>query len=582
MITKLTDINLEKYTKLWAKASEDLTANSKWDTEENDPGAKDKKISSLKQYFHYIKDLAGIDEKYLMLPADEDIIDIDANTREINIRNTIFSTAGVGVQDDEIAETIFFRIDRYFDATDLAPLSILFHWKTADGEEGVTSNFCKDIESEEGKIIFGWPIATEITNHPGKVQFAVRFYKVEGGEVTYNFGTKIATLSVNPSMQFNKAMLDGNGNAKDWKQKILDRLTNSNLGELVIADNPKFVYYKFVDGGEFQNGNKVGIIAYSPDINDQGKISYQWFHISKDDIQTQITDGVALEKLNVSDVESTPTYHTGLKYYKALDDGGYGDIALDSTSFANEDKTKLFVEASTYTIPEAEDSLGEYYVTITNTVTYATKPGYVETGKIKVLGPTQPTLTQNLTKTAQLKENAIITLGVKSDTNVDKYTADSYQWYSHEYDETDDKFVAMDDKITDSIELTSAESNEKYYKVIVSRTKNNNTNTVESNICKTYNLPLMPRLSSPAEIVNEKLYTGVEYQFTGTSSDKHPGIITYKLVNANGGETSFDAPFTYTFTSTGSYTVYVYQKKEDHTSTRNYSFSVVLSEATGE
>ena len=40
-----------------------------------------------------------------------------------------FAKYGVGVQGDEIAEILYFSIDRFFDAIDLAEKEILIQWR---------------------------------------------------------------------------------------------------------------------------------------------------------------------------------------------------------------------------------------------------------------------------------------------------------------------------------------------------------------------------------------------------------------------------------------------------------------------
>ena len=71
----------------------------------------------MNEYFSQIANLAEIDLKYTILPLDEETFDIDANSRKITIPNSFKS--GVGVQGDQVAEIIYFKINRYFDATDL-------------------------------------------------------------------------------------------------------------------------------------------------------------------------------------------------------------------------------------------------------------------------------------------------------------------------------------------------------------------------------------------------------------------------------------------------------------------------------
>jgi hypothetical protein len=54
-----------------------------------------------------------------MLPLDEEPFFIDANSRVIN-PSPSFPRNVVGVRGDQVAEIIYFKINRYFDATDLA------------------------------------------------------------------------------------------------------------------------------------------------------------------------------------------------------------------------------------------------------------------------------------------------------------------------------------------------------------------------------------------------------------------------------------------------------------------------------
>ncbi len=575
MITRLTNTNLDKYTKLWEKASNDLTDKAKWDNEDAGKG----KITSIKQYFHYIKDLADIDLKYLMLPADEDIIDIDANTREINVRNSIFSTAGVGVQDDQIAETIFFRIDRYFDATDLYPLSILFHWKTADGTEGVTRNFCKDIESEEGKIIFGWPIANEITEHPGKIQFAIRFYSIDGDNVTYNFGTKIASLTVNPSIKFDQALLDQNNEGKDWSTAIKNRLTNSTLGELVIADIPEYITYLFNEGSEYFKGNQLGIIGYSPDINDKGEISYSWRlkEPGKEDEPARVLGEGEPIDISLALLRDDEPYHSGLIYYQKDSEGKEHMVSLDKTTYDGLGDTKgaYYVKGNVYTIPEdAKNILGNYFVVISNKVTYAPKVASTNTKTVTVYGPEElvfssggnlPTIPQKLTAEK-------LTLQVDVEPSKRPQAVDTYQWK---------KVLAVDEsgkptETEDLINGTNAsyifeptQENEGKYYVTITRTKNNNSVTCNSNVCQTFLPPTAPNITSPADFENETFYTNTSYHFEANNKDdneNYRGVLTYLLMGTDeetqGVKIQKNEAFDYIFTIAGTYSFQVINTKQ--------------------
>ena len=84
------------------------------------------RFTSLEQYFTRLGTLiSNVDNpiKYLMLPLDEDPLEVDANTRTITVPAN-FKKSGVGVQGDIIAETLFLRIDRFFvDLTKIADLT---------------------------------------------------------------------------------------------------------------------------------------------------------------------------------------------------------------------------------------------------------------------------------------------------------------------------------------------------------------------------------------------------------------------------------------------------------------------------
>ena len=119
-------------------------------------------ISSLNEYFQHIKELAalaigtgsrtGSDPYFLRLPLDEPYFEINANTRGITVPGELSQIAVVG---DKLAEIVFFRIDRYYDAVDLNTREIYIEWELPDGTKGISRDFLRDVQSEKDKIIFG-------------------------------------------------------------------------------------------------------------------------------------------------------------------------------------------------------------------------------------------------------------------------------------------------------------------------------------------------------------------------------------------------------------------------------------------
>lgn len=227
MITYLnnnsTEVLWNKYTilfnKVWAelKEEEKLTEKeSKLDTFQN-----------LEHYFAHMGDIVSLgDPTYLLIPLDEKPFEIDANSRAITVPSDFVKCGAV--RSDNLCEIATFRIARYYDFQDLADCEIAIQWINADGQEGLSMAFGKDVESEPGYIRFGWAITEAVTAKAGNVKLAVRFYRkdAETSKLAYvlnTLSTSIAvkdTLSVDDSAEgfvkeenvfnlFNKVVVNG-------------------------------------------------------------------------------------------------------------------------------------------------------------------------------------------------------------------------------------------------------------------------------------------------------------------------------------------------------------------------------------
>lgn len=280
MITRYTNVNSENYKILYEKATRELMAYNdenqlvkpgeigeenqplimpevispadyqsgvfyKWDeehdryiiAEETEPKEGETyyqahDITSLNEYFSYIKNLAAIDPIYTVLPLDEGTFDIDLNTREISVPEH-FAKNGISVQGDEIAEVVYFKVDRYFDTQDLAheDIKIYIQWKCAKQDEngtlieGVSVPWVVDLKTEPDHILFGWPISSKITAEAGEIQFAVRFFKFKDRKILYSLSTLTQKVKVQPSLDFN------------IRERLLDALDGSDNSNLVLDDN---------------------------------------------------------------------------------------------------------------------------------------------------------------------------------------------------------------------------------------------------------------------------------------------------------------------------------------------------------
>lgn len=148
-------------------------------------------VSEFKQRLQSIQQNSSV--VYTTLPSSEPRLIIDANSREISIPVEFDFLA---VKNDHKAETIYFEIDRYFDDNDLSEQTCVIQW-TNQGDEGISPCTEMDIDTFDGKIIFGWEITSDCTRHAGNISFSVRFYTIdEIGNFEYNFNTLPATSKV--------------------------------------------------------------------------------------------------------------------------------------------------------------------------------------------------------------------------------------------------------------------------------------------------------------------------------------------------------------------------------------------------
>ena len=149
--------------------------------------------SEFRQKLQEIQNSANV--TFTHLPSNEPRFIIDANSREINIP---FEFSFLGVIGDHKAETIYFEIDRYFDDEDLSTHTCVIQFvnknlKTLECNEGLYPVTTMDVNSIDGKIIFGWNIMNDVTQIAGDIHFSIRFYSIDSNnKFTYNFNTLTA------------------------------------------------------------------------------------------------------------------------------------------------------------------------------------------------------------------------------------------------------------------------------------------------------------------------------------------------------------------------------------------------------
>ena len=179
MIVSMNKENSDSYLELFTEAYEFLQDEGYIE----DTGKE--RFNSLAEYYSHMADFFNSGNyNYVMLPLQVEPCKIDLNNRAIEVPQSFAKCASV--QSDQLAETIIFIADRYFDYMDLSTTSIYVQWTIPENKmtgvkenKGATRIEMIDLETEPGKIKFAWPLNDKITSVPGVVKFSVRFFRVE-------------------------------------------------------------------------------------------------------------------------------------------------------------------------------------------------------------------------------------------------------------------------------------------------------------------------------------------------------------------------------------------------------------------
>lgn len=474
-------------------------------------------ITSLDEYFSYIVELNKISKRYTILPLDEEVFEIDANTRTITVPNS-FKTNGISVQGDEVAEIVYFRINRFFDAIDLALRDIYVEWKSAAKDEtgkeitGVSIPWVIDTESDPGYIIFGWALSSKITAAAGTVTFAVRFYTFDKEKeiLEYSLSTLQQTATIKPSLNFDLKNIIMDGTLiDDCDALITDRFKNSELSSgAVQAEIPEWIIdLKLPSDTLFEvdeNGAKLvyvnladvdgfKVAPITRDVQalaaDAGQLSYTW---KKYDIDTnkKLDLDFSITMVLTEDTERV----TGKLYYIQQADGAY-TLAPDSTIFDPEDENYaggIYERVSRGVI----NSIGKYLVVCTNRVKNSTATN--ETWTLVVPRPVEPEIKTNVASTGILIEETEFkhVLNVVADKTDDGTL--TYQWYKKAPDQ--EEFVPISGAVESSYQIEGGAPTEDdsatgcagdgYYMVEITNNLNTETNgdraidMIQSSTCR--------------------------------------------------------------------------------------------------
>lgn len=468
------------YAELFKKAQEVLSKYGQTNSEGNKV-TEAVTISNIDDYFGVLKALAEIEQRaesgniseyidpiFTILPATEETFNIDANSRKISIPDN-FAKYGAGVQGDEIAEILYFSIDRYFDAMDLAEMDILVQWKhSADNDlpESLSATYKKSLTLQPGKIVFGWPITKEMTERSGNIQFSVRFYRRENNTLVYNFSTLPAQVKIQSGLDFELSD-ESIALAINKNTAIYNNLRNSvpaNITYVVAAPVFEARWVQAQDSDELVPANQptydlpITLAAKAKFADsDEGEISgngisYSWYKEG---------NSTPMESTHGYKIATQGEYNNDKEIYYILNNGVYEPYYSDGNPFDDEDVENVYVRYGKF----APVVAGSYYVKATNAYTHNSSSS-TDSEKWIIPGPSDPEFTYNGTnRELVIEQEPNISIAV---TLVDGDEIKSDKWYKSE----DNILNAETDTLLVNTGDTYNATDEGYYFRVIESTRN--------------------------------------------------------------------------------------------------------------
>lgn len=486
--------NAEKYSALYEEA---WNALSPEDREDYPDG-----FACLEQYFTKIGSLAmkhaeNVDavkkqpnrtednvkfksySKFLMLPIEEEYFIINANSRTIDIPNS-YAKNGVSVVGDQIAETLLFEIDRYFDYTDLTRKTIYIQWTNPAGKEGAT--WITMVDFDDKKIRFGWPLDKRVTTEGnGKLQFSVRFFSKDGEDLSYSLNTLPATVSIKNTLY---AELNDSIEIDEPSSYFVNAIVNGSDSKATIKPGDAVPVNGYVFPAEvYLNETYDKCVAADGTLhaqgyaNDSGKLSYAWYHKGYEDSSSQIIK--ALQRPETYLVTDDKTRQPQKRYYIAVGEDDY-------SIYSGDDFSQVLYEAvSEYKLPTESSVVGYYTIEMQNKIGANTT---TTVSKFEIPGPKSIVL-------SDLPENGTILaddtkLSISATQDNDKAVL-SYEW---QYKNREDgEFAPITDSNVSELALSGKEPG--WYRVKATSVLNRaELSKVSEQAARVTNLPATPNI----------------------------------------------------------------------------------------
>lgn len=527
MVITINDKNRKLYNDFFVEAYEDakkasLTAGNNYNFEGLFEDGKEA-FSSLWEYYHYLPELAKYKPiYYTKLPLDEPMIEINGNSREMSVPAQLTKCASI--ENDHLAESIMFSIDRFHDSQDLMAAQTWIQWTAMNGEEKVErtvsiNNNMKDIDFTENKIRFPWPLDSSVTQYPGVIEFSAVFFLKNDDNVVYRYSTLPSKIKIEPALQ--KELLN---NPLDVGGLFAAAVRSNDYGPgFYVPQTPSFTQ----NGLDLANESNLD---YSDTINypfgtltlkaqatvgDTGTLSYSWYHKlpkkeSKiyfpcgQDVELVLLENTVLSEEEVNFINNTLysnesekpvsvgelaggktlTYSFGTvaevyetvsstnnfdKYYIEVGDKEYEYVKTSDITSEQLTNGEIYEKITTLKLPEDDVPVtGEYFVTAKNTI--VEKYSTTDSNKTTLISPNKVKFSGSQADVdIFLDENNGATLETNLETN-------SNENYSAVWQTSSDNSKFSDVEGGTAVKLIlDSEASAGWYKANVSATRNRET-----------------------------------------------------------------------------------------------------------
>lgn len=525
MIT--TNINefSDNYSQLFANASKALRAKYP-----NDDVYKNIEIHTLEEYFAHLNKLYELSEEVLkddngeiianiqngktygILPLQEPIIPIDANTRKITVPKGM---QNIGVAGDFGAEILYFVIDRYFDNHDLAAddITTVIEWSNPNVTQGekrgrqrayttltnIPAYLSSDINKNltGSKLLIGWALGGDVMSAAGTIEFTIRFYQLDEDEIVYSWSTTPEKLIISKTLQYS-LFDDIDDSVNDIVSHRIKNMSSSGVGGLL---NPPVFFINLDVTGNEKDNSKV------TDHNAENGVYY--IDIPKG---SESYTATIAARSGTHDCEYTWQYHdiSTNSTYSPYDSELYGDVYRPVTVDMNREGLIMYVyEDDRYIRAESvtDSDIENQNIFYKASECIINQPGYykaratirtsaanakAESYTLVVPGPSIPEI-QNIKSDNQvndenyisvkLTEGNSVTLDVEVNNSQDASNITSYTWSKNDTANSHTSANKPEDYLTpmEGNDNKLSVDKEGWYKVTATNVRNNSNASDESN-----------------------------------------------------------------------------------------------------